>query len=104
MKYLPRLSLASALVLLVAGVALARDLQRLVREVVEHHRGARRGLSFGGEFGLVGLHAGLVRVVHAHELADDGDFEGITQRINGGLNGLTDRLAWLAQARTIIGG
>lgn len=30
-----------------------------------------------------------------NELADEGDFEGITRRINGGLVGLTDRLTWL---------
>lgn len=39
-----------------------------------------------------------------NDLADDGDFEGITRRINGGLIGLADRKAWLAKARTIIGG
>lgn len=30
-----------------------------------------------------------------NELADEGDFEGITRRINGGMTGLTDRIAWL---------
>jgi len=33
------------------------------------------------------------------ELADAGDFEGITRRINGGTNGLDDRLAWLNKIR-----
>lgn len=32
-----------------------------------------------------------------NELADDGKFEAITRRINGGLNGLDDRLAWYAK-------
>lgn len=32
-----------------------------------------------------------------NELADKNDFEGITRRINGGLNGQADRLAWLAK-------
>jgi putative chitinase len=32
-----------------------------------------------------------------NELADRGDFEGITRRINGGLNGFADRQQWLAQ-------
>lgn len=39
-----------------------------------------------------------------NELADDGDFEGITRRINGGLIGLADRRTWLDRARTIITG
>lgn len=32
-----------------------------------------------------------------NELADRNDFEGITRRINGGMNGYDDRLAWLAR-------
>lgn len=38
---------------------------------------------------------------HLNELADRGDIRGITKRINGGLNGYTDRLSYLelAQAR-----
>ena len=38
-----------------------------------------------------------------NELADAGDFEGVTRRINGGLNGLADRQAWLAKVRGILG-
>jgi putative chitinase len=37
-------------------------------------------------------------------LADDGDFEGITRVINGGLNGLADRREWHAKAQRIFGG
>lgn len=33
-------------------------------------------------------------------LADDGDFEHITRRINGGLNGYDDRLSWWKRAQT----
>jgi len=35
-------------------------------------------------------------------LADAGDFEKITRRINGGLNGLADRQALLALAKSVI--
>lgn len=37
-----------------------------------------------------------------NELADAGDFEGITRRINGGLNGLADRKAWLSKVRALL--
>jgi putative chitinase len=37
-----------------------------------------------------------------NELADAGDFEGITRRINGGLNGLADRKAWLSKVRPLL--
>jgi hypothetical protein len=36
-------------------------------------------------------------------LADAGDFEGITRRINGRLNGLADRKAWLAKVYHALG-
>jgi putative chitinase len=36
---------------------------------------------------------------HLNELADRGDARGITKRINGGLNGYQDRLAYLALAQ-----
>jgi putative chitinase len=36
-------------------------------------------------------------------LADAGDFEGVTRRINGGLNGMDDREAWLVKVRNILG-
>lgn len=32
-----------------------------------------------------------------NELADSSDFEGITRKINGGLNGIEDRRQWLAK-------
>lgn len=37
-----------------------------------------------------------------NELADTGDFRTITTRINGGMNGYTDRLALLALAKTAL--
>jgi putative chitinase len=36
------------------------------------------------------------------ELADAGDFKGVTRRINGGLNGLADRQALWDQCRTVF--
>ena len=36
------------------------------------------------------------------ELADKGDFRGITRRINGGYNGLADRLAYLERAQVAL--
>lgn len=36
-------------------------------------------------------------------LADAGDFVGITKRINGGTNGLEDRLAYYGKAKTALG-
>lgn len=35
-------------------------------------------------------------------MADAGDFERITRRINGGLNGLPDRLALWEKARAVL--
>jgi putative chitinase len=35
-------------------------------------------------------------------LADAGEFERITRRINGGLNGLADRLALWEKARAVL--
>lgn len=35
-------------------------------------------------------------------LADNGDFERITRRINGGLNGQTDRLAYYVRAQQVF--
>jgi putative chitinase len=37
-----------------------------------------------------------------NELADAGDFTGITQKINGGQNGAADRETWLAKVRAIL--
>jgi predicted chitinase len=39
-----------------------------------------------------------------NELADAGDFTTITQRINGGLNGLEDRLKYYDIAKNVLGG
>ena len=38
-----------------------------------------------------------------NDLADTGDIETITKRINGGLNGLDDRKAKVAKARQVLG-
>ncbi|GAB3763526.1 glycoside hydrolase family 19 protein [Ramlibacter monticola] len=38
-----------------------------------------------------------------NELADAGNFEQITRRINGGTNGLADRLARFAVAKNVLG-
>jgi predicted chitinase len=38
-----------------------------------------------------------------HTLADAGDFERITRRINGGLNGQDDRLALWKNAGEVLG-
>lgn len=37
-------------------------------------------------------------------LADEGDFVRITKRINGGTNGLADRMAFYAAAKEVLGG
>lgn len=37
-----------------------------------------------------------------NKLADEGDFEKITKRINGGLNGLSDRLQYFERAKKIF--
>lgn len=38
-----------------------------------------------------------------NDLADSGDFKGITKRINGGYNGLEDRLKYWEKAKTALG-
>lgn len=35
-------------------------------------------------------------------LADEGDFEGITQKVNGGTNGLAERAGWLVRAERAL--
>ncbi len=35
-------------------------------------------------------------------ICDTGDFEAVTRRINGGLNGLADRKAWLDKVRRVL--
>ena len=37
-----------------------------------------------------------------NELADRGDFKGITKRINGGTNGLEDRIAYHGRAQSVL--
>ena len=38
-----------------------------------------------------------------NDLADRGDFERITRRINGGLNGYQERLVYFTRAKTMLG-
>ncbi len=45
---------------------------------------------------------GVPEYVDLNDLADKGDFEGITLAINGGLNGYDDRLARLDAARSAL--
>lgn len=47
-------------------------------------------------------HYGVPEYVNLNDLADQGDFEGITLAINGGLNGYQDRLAQLQRVQTAI--
>jgi len=50
------------------------------------------------------LSAGWFWQTHGlNDLADKGDFIGITKRINGGTNGLADRQALYAKAKQILG-
>lgn len=62
-------------------------------------------------FWRVGAGLNLGRAAHAHgvkdncdlnDLADAGDFEGITLAINGGLNGQSDRLAHFGLAQEVL--
>lgn len=50
------------------------------------------------------LSAGWYWSTHGcNALADANDFEGVTRRINGGINGLADRRAWLAKVYAAMG-
>lgn len=40
---------------------------------------------------------------NCNELADKGDFRAITRRVNGGFNGIAERLALFATAREVLG-
>jgi len=62
-------------------------------------------------FWAVGAGLNLSRAAHEHgiqdgcnlnDLADAGDFEGITLAINGGLNGYQDRLAYLQRGQEAV--
>jgi putative chitinase len=37
-----------------------------------------------------------------NKICDAGDFTGVTQRVNGGTNGLSDRLDWLRKVKTVV--
>lgn len=64
-----------------AGAAIRYPLGRYPQDLEQPQFGAPAACWFWKSRGL-------------NELADEGDFEGITRRINGGLVGLTDRIAW----------
>lgn len=72
------------------GAALGIDLEAHP-ELLEQPRWAAQ--SFGWFWATNGCNA----------LADAGDYEAITRRINGGLNGWDDRVHWLAKVRDILG-
>lgn len=73
------------------GLALSLDLIHQPRLICEHMDGCRAAGWFWDSRGL-------------NALADAGKFEAITRRINGGLNGLADRLAYWDRATQILGG
>lgn len=74
-------------------------------ELLEEPLNAARS---AGWFWTVGAGLNLGRAAHAHgipdgvdlnSLADNGDFQGITLAINGGLNGMDDRVAHFERAQ-----
>jgi putative chitinase len=71
------------------GDALGLDLRNNPELLLEPEVGARAAAWFWSSNGL-------------NELADRGDFRLITKRINGGYNGLEDRLAYWAKAKKYI--
>lgn len=72
-----------------AGAALDLDCE-INPHLLEQHRNACRSAAwFWQSHGL-------------NELADAEKFESITSRINGGLNGLADRLAFYAAAKKVL--
>jgi putative chitinase len=74
-----------------AGAALGIDLERHPERANDPDVGFRVAAWYWSTRGL-------------NELADVGDFTGITRRINGGLNGQADRVARLHRAVQALGG
>jgi putative chitinase len=72
-----------------AGVDLRFPLESMPEEAAEAPLGAAIAAWFWSSRNL-------------NTLADVGDFEAITRRINGGATGLDDRLQWLERARRAI--
>jgi putative chitinase len=67
------------------------------------------GLDLEGQPELASKPENAVRIACAfwtwkkiNKQCDAGDFTGVTQRINGGTNGLSDRLDWLRKVKTIV--
>lgn len=73
-----------------AGDALGLDLVNSPDQVLDPSIGFKTSAWFWQGHGL-------------NELADDGDFETITRRINGGLNGEAQRLAYYNTALEVMG-
>lgn len=71
------------------GEALGLDLLAEPVQLAEHGPAVRSAAWFWQRHGL-------------NELADAGDFEHITRRINGGLNGQAERLALWADAKEVL--
>lgn len=71
------------------GVALGRDLVSQPELLEQPVDAARSAAWFWQKHGL-------------NELADAGDFERITRRINGGLNGLAERQAYYRRAQEVL--
>ena len=62
----------------------------------ETHRGV------GAAVREVRHRGGNVRLAIEVDVADRGDFRGITKRINGGVNGLADRTAYWERAKVAL--
>lgn len=73
-----------------AGKALGLDLEQNPERAAQYDTAARVAAWFWKAHGL-------------NQLADAGDLEHITRRINGGLNGQAQRLAYYQRALTVLG-
>lgn len=67
------------------------------------------GLDLEGQPELAARPENAVRIACAfwtwkkiNKACDAGDFTGVTQKINGGTNGLSDRLDWLRKVKTVV--
>lgn len=77
------------------------DQPELLEEPINACRSAGWFWTVGAGLNLskVALAYGVPPRVNLNDLADEGDFEGITLAINGGLNGQDDRLAYFRRAQ-----